>query len=333
MTESSSVTITVDGRPTHVSGTLSEGTVIVPLRRLFEPLGFRVDWFPAQGRAVVSDGRHTLTLYMSGTKAWAGDHEITIYPAPRIEGGKILVPLTFVAENLGFSVHLDAAANTANLLRIMENPIIIHTKRIRQETRNLSMDIQYPQVSGLGLAMDTAINAPLADWAERLRAEGIRSAAEAVTIPPNYQATVVGNYKTAYNEHGILSVVLEAYTFAGGAHGLTTRTAYTFDLFAGKTWSLKDLFKPGVDYVSILSRDVKKQMDERDLTSHLLNPFEAIAPNQDYYLQDDAIVIYFGLYEYFPYVFGIQEFPVLLASLRDVLVPRLAAIPGKDAGA
>jgi hypothetical protein len=56
-------------------------------------------------------------------------------------------------------------------------------------------------------------------------------------------------YEIKTNERGILSLNLIVYSFTGGAHGMTIVKSLTFDIETGKLYSLKDLFKPGSDYV------------------------------------------------------------------------------------
>lgn len=136
---------------------------------------------------------------------------------------------------------------------------------------------------------------------------------------------MVANYTVECNEGGFLDFLFEDYLYTGGAHGLTQRSGYLADVKSGKAYlALKDLFKDGTDYISLLSAEVKKQFDALDLP--LLQPFERIRPDQGFYIKDGDLVIYTDLYEYTPYVAGFPEFHIPLSSLADVLVPELAAL-------
>jgi hypothetical protein len=127
---------------------------------------------------------------------------------------------------------------------------------------------------------------------------------------------------TPPDERGILSLTLSNYAYSSPmAHGYTIVKALTFNVLTGKQYSLGDLFKPGSDYVGVLSAEVSAQIKQRNLP--LLNGFTAISPNQDYYLADKSIVIFFQLYEITPYYVGFPMFPI---SVYDVL--SIAAEPG-----
>ena len=93
----------------------------------------------------------------------------------------------------------------------------------------------------------------------------------------------------------------------------------TVNVQTGRNYLLSQLFKPGVDYITPISNEIKRQIKERDIP--LIAEFTAIAPNQTYFLHEDNLVIYFAIYEYTPYYVGIPEFPIPIVSLRDLIGP------------
>jgi len=317
------VTVTVDGQDTGVKGGVSDRQVAVPLKPLFGPLGCRLTWQATEKKAVLQRGSRSLALYPGKDRGWAGDHEVWVNPPPRLAGGRLVVPLKAVAENLGCGMKWDPQASTLDLRPWPEPAVRVVTRRIREESEKLKVDIQYPEVSGLGPSVDSAINEPLKDWALEALAGGrraVESAARAPEAPK--QSEVVADYRVALNQDSLLSIVLTNYTYvAGAAHGLTVQTSDTFDLRTGRIYALQDLFQPGVDYIALLTEEVKRQIRERGLEESLLTPFESVKPTQKWYLTGDSLVLYYDQYEYWPYAWGIQEFPIALAGLRDVLAP------------
>src|SRR5699024_11901197 len=89
------------------------------------------------------------------------------------------------------------------------------------------------------------------------------------------------------------------------------------DLTSGKIYHLKDLFKQGSDYVNVLSNHVKQQIKARDIP--ILNDFDKISKNQDFYIADKCLVLYFQLYEITPYYIGFPMFPISVYSLEDIV--------------
>ena len=55
-------------------------------------------------------------------------------------------------------------------------------------------------------------------------------------------------------------------------------------------------------------------MIEEDIP--LIADFNSIDENQEYYLSDKFLIIYFQLYEYTPYVYGIPQFHISLEELQ-----------------
>lgn len=129
---------------------------------------------------------------------------------------------------------------------------------------------------------------------------------------------MIGSFEIKTNERNILSLSLTNYAFAyHHAHGLTFIKSLTFNVQTGRQYQLKELFKPESDYVEVLSKIVQSQIDERDI--QLLGNFSGISPDQDFYIADKALVLYFQLYEITPYYVGFPMFPISVFALQDII--------------
>ena len=91
----------------------------------------------------------------------------------------------------------------------------------------------------------------------------------------------------------------------------------TFDVRTGNVYQLPDLFKPSSDYIQVISNIIRKQIKLRDLPT--INEFTSIASNQDFYLADKSLVVYFQLYDITPYYVGLPMFPISVYELGDVI--------------
>jgi Protein of unknown function (DUF3298) len=141
---------------------------------------------------------------------------------------------------------------------------------------------------------------------------------EQVGNMPSTVEEMQGSFEIKNNQREVLSLSLSNYTYHyHAAHGMTFIRSLTFDLEKERICSLKDLFKPGSDYVKRLSDLVASQIKERDIP--LLGEFTGIRPDQDYYIADKALVIYFQLYEITPYVVGFPMFPISVFDLQDII--------------
>lgn len=188
----------------------------------------------------------------------------------------------------------------------LDQPVSIKTYQVLRDKLNL----QYPAVEKhtpytAELAMNTAIVNAVN---KQLREQG---------YPQNPLTDVTAHYELKTNERGILSLTLWNYAFSGGAHGLTIQNALTFNTESGKTYALKDLFKPGSDYVAKLSAIIKADLKMRDIP--LLVEFNSIKPDQDFYIADKALVVYFQVYELAAYVYGFLYFPISVYAIQDII--------------
>lgn len=185
-------------------------------------------------------------------------------------------------------------------------PILV--KNLKLEMKNLN--IYYPQVYGIQdiSVQDKINNFILEAIYEQIVEQGYYEKSE---------TEITGTWELKNNDKGILSLTLINYAFSGGAHGLTLVKGLTFSLETGKKYELKELFKPESNYINILSRHIIEQIKERNIPT--VDEFEKIKPNQDFYLADLTLVIFFQEYEITPYVVGIPYFPISIYSIEDII--------------
>ncbi|WNQ08975.1 DUF3298 and DUF4163 domain-containing protein [Paenibacillus aurantius] len=145
----------------------------------------------------------------------------------------------------------------------------------------------------------------------------VRAMLRAQDYPANPDTEVTGYYEIKTNERGVLSLSLFSYAYSGGAHGITLQRSLTFAIQTGEKYSLKDLFKPETDYIRIVNRQIEEQIMARQIP--LLEEFKTIRPDQDFYIADKALVVYFQLYELTAYVYGFTYFPLSVYSLQPYI--------------
>ncbi|MGL6105990.1 DUF3298 and DUF4163 domain-containing protein [Romboutsia sp.] len=135
-----------------------------------------------------------------------------------------------------------------------------------------------------------------------------------------YKYETYVDYEVPYDQNNLISIIITKYQFTGGAHGMTFLDNYNYNLLTGERLQLKDMFKDGVDYKSIVNDYINKEISK--------NPedyfkdeggFKGIIENQNFYLEDDGIVVYFSLYEIAPYYVGIPKFKLKYEDFKDYL--------------
>ncbi|SEN38429.1 Protein of unknown function [Mesobacillus persicus] len=135
---------------------------------------------------------------------------------------------------------------------------------------------------------------------------------------PSTVVEMLASYEIKNNQRDVLSFSFSNYTYHHqAAHGMTYINSLTFDLKTGKKLQLDDLFKPGSDYIGKISSLIQSQIEQRDIP--LLNEFTTIQPDQDFYIADKTLVIYYQLYDLTPYVFGFPMFPISVYDLKEII--------------
>lgn len=190
-------------------------------------------------------------------------------------------------------------------------PIAIDTHYVMNGAKRI---VYYPQVKNMqNPDLQQFINETIVSETQRLIDKQTESA-------PTWIEEMLGSYELKNNQRNVLSLSLSNYAyFYHAAHGMTYISSLTFDIERGKRCRLADLFQPGSDYVERISALVRAQIKQRNIQT--LHEFTSIRNDQDFYLADKTLVIYFQLYEITPYVFGFPMFPISVYELTDIIAP------------
>ena len=176
--------------------------------------------------------------------------------------------------------------------------------------RKPRLEVYVPQVSSSSHPEDAAkMNRVIRDQAVKL--------IQMTGYEESQDTEVTGTYEIKLNERGLISLVLIVYGYTmGAAHGMTYQRGLTFQTDSGQLITLAQLFESGAPYVAELSKHVAAQIKQRQIPT--FEPFKSIDKNQEFYMTDKALVLFFGLYDLAPYVYGFQYFPISIYDLKDI---------------
>jgi hypothetical protein len=88
---------------------------MVPIRAIVESLGGSLDWDAATRRLDIQLGSRSITTWVGKTIATVNGSSKTMSAAPAIIGGSTMIPLRFVAENLGCLVGWDQSTRRVTI--------------------------------------------------------------------------------------------------------------------------------------------------------------------------------------------------------------------------
>lgn len=327
--------VVLDGNILETQARIDGHTVLLPVRSVCEALGYEVVWSKSCGVATVTIRKDSDCVLLDLTHQSVTDNGHTI-AADVCTGDGLMLRMgrTYIDSGLFSTVFPVNASYDSTMSRVLlqrrcENTVIIATEEIKSENNYLKVTIQFPQLSGLDKTIQDNINALLKDSSKKAQKEGENNAADmAQAIKDGYMGAVgrcetYYDYQITYNQNGLLSVALINYQYAGGAHGLTVQSSFTFDLSTGETLRLDDFFTSAGGYKAAINAMIRKEIDRRiaagELDEFEFSKFVDIGENPGYYLSNIGFVIYFQEYEYFPYAAGIQEFNNRFSDLSSLI--------------
>lgn len=196
-----------------------------------------------------------------------------------------------------------------------EGPDVVnHT--IRYTTDYVSVDIAYPEISGLQDAnLESRVNTEILNVVKNAEESTVQEA----EIEPDEPYYVEIDYTVERNDGVLFSVLLDVYIEDGGAHGGEAPLCWTIlDQGEGAELQIGDLFNPGSDYVNVLNGKIEDLIArDEDLSDDC--EFTSISAEQCFYLTDGELVVLFAESEITSYAMGMTEFRIPLSELPDIL--------------
>lgn len=174
---------------------------------------------------------------------------------------------------------------------------------------------EHPSINQVNKSIEQYTNELLAEFENNMQVEGFQN------LDVSYE--VMTNNDTWF--------ALDIAAVETKASGYEFHRYYNINKVTGEQVQLKDLFKEGSDYISIISEEIKQQMKERmakeegvvywlDNEEYPQDNFKEIKPDQNFYLDKDGnLVIIFNEYEVAPGYMGVQQFTIDKALLKDIL--------------
>jgi inhibitor of cysteine peptidase len=326
----------LDGKALSATALIDGTSVWLPVRAVCEALGYSVSWANDGGVVAISAVRDGDRVSIDVTHQTVTQNGHFLNAAVLSGGGvRLLSGRTYMDSGLFSSIFPVGASYDSKTARLTltsrsKNNMTVVNETVASQTEYLNSMVQYPRLTGLVSAeVQTVVNDTLQKRAEEALDKGSNNAADmAQAIRDGYTGAVgrcetYFDYILTYNQNGLLSVVLSEYQYAGGAHGSTVQTAYTFDLSTGKTLKLGDLMAEKSGYAAVISSAIRKEIDTR-VTAGILSefdfsPFKDIGADPEFYLSGGGLVFYFQQYAYFPYAAGIQEFLIRYQELAPMM--------------
>lgn len=191
----------------------------------------------------------------------------------------------------------------------------IGSKTIVKNDEYIESTINMPIITNSNKIVERSTNDRIKNDIFEFYNKSYKEAKQYLKDNPDEENKFVANvdFELKKNTDSALSIKVRYYTYSGGAHGYYQDIAYNVDMRTGKFLELMDLFKDNTKYKEVIDDEIKQQITElekKDKENVGIYNFKGIKENQNFYLQDDNLVIYFDLYDITPYAAGIPEFSI-----------------------
>ncbi len=355
--ESDSISVIVDGAKLNFeqAPVIENDRVLVPMRAIFEALGCDVAYseyddtiYASNGLTAVYTqiGSDTLVYYDETDTA----KEIVLDAPSKRAGDTTLVPVRAVSETLDALVAWDAETRTveifSGLLNEHKTEAIKLGNVIKDEKgRELVVfDAIYPQIENTEndefiaklneeykAYAENALK-ECAEWEEDARA--ILALADKGDGSPSLPLTYSINFDVTRDMDNIMSITLIESRYMGGAHPMSARISRTFDVNGKKELTLEDILKGTKEEIGKTVTDAfKEQLTDgsrydKEAAESFMPAIEDEKDNVSYFLTNDGLVLYFGLYQVAPYAAGYPsvKIPYDGNAFNDGVIPMAKSI-------
>ncbi|AZN41085.1 WG repeat-containing protein [Paenibacillus albus] len=258
------------------------------------------------GLASVSDTKQTYFIDRSGKPA-PGYPRVQGRGTLTVEEGGLIK--AFVDQRLSYRNRAGRMIWQQNVVIPLAPPYAVKEVKFNPNPDYL---VYYPQVDGMA---DQA--------AMRNVNTKLKEMSQVKPIPANERLdySYTGDFDVSFFKHQLLQLELTGYNFPfGAAHGMPSQIYAILNLVSGHMFALKDLFKPGSDYVKVLSDIVGKQIKEDPQYSYVFpDTYKGISPDQPFFVTENALHLYFNPYDIGPYAAGFPTFTIPFAEIRSII--------------
>ena len=122
--ETSSIIVLLDGEAVTFDAQpeILAGTTFVPLRSIFEQLGAEVEWNQQRQEALLTSGREAICLKVGSRVAIRNTEVSSLIDAPYLKEDRVMVPLRYLSESLGYDVTWNPETRTAEIRSPQNDP-------------------------------------------------------------------------------------------------------------------------------------------------------------------------------------------------------------------
>ena len=160
---------------------------------------------------------------------------------------------------------------------------------------------------------------------------------ELKALSANHQISLMIKPRILNADLPLATVVLNASSYLGGAHGSSSQRYYNFDLKQKKQVQLNDIIAP--NQKAALQQKAHEAFRAWIIESKLADSVEEyeqawkFSLSDNFYLSNQGLILQYAEYEIGPYVVGLPRLTLPYDQLQSILKPAYLPQPQPDAAA
>lgn len=268
------------------------------------------------GLSYASDKTNTFFIDLSGNQA---------ENLPKISGsGELSIKNGVIYANIDYSpYYLDSSGKEIykpNDIIYLNDVYSILKERYKP---NINYLVYIPLVQGIyDKNVEVEINNKLRDISN-FRSSGINGVSNNLPITENdvIDYDYYGSFNVKYFNSDFLVLEIQGYYYPiGAAHGMPYKKTPNINLVTGKFYDLGDLFIDGVDWVGELNKIISNMIETDKQYEYVFkDQFKGIKEEQDFYVDNSNLYIYFLPDEIGPYVAGFVTFKIPFSEIQGII--------------
>lgn len=197
---------------------------------------------------------------------------------------------------------------TNNLIKLGKNYAI----QVKKEKTNRNYLAYVPQIQGMkNQEAQEKVNKQLNTWSQ----------SELIDAKEVADSTYYSDFEVTYYKKNLLVLKMLSATYPfGAAHPMPTLKTPVINLVTGEIYKLEDLFNTQKDWKGELN-PLLQEMAKKEPISDTLFPDAKveIGENQPFYVDNEALYIYYPPYEIGPYSSGVITFRIPFAAINSIV--------------
>lgn len=270
-----------------------DGHVLVPLRGVFERFGATVDYNAKDNTAIAQRGDVTVKIAVDTLDAWVNGRHVALETPAREFGGRVEVPLRFVAEALGVSVDFDSLTNTVVIITGVKQGNFVAAGPGTPAALNAASNGYGPQLPAISPSVDEKRPSPNSLVGSQYPQIYARFSGGGSVDPSSVRVLLDGADVT---DSATVSSAYVAYTPAspldGGSHEVEVSGQSTDGAPFDERWSFRVDSGMSSGYVSSVVGYSAPAFGYRRF-GFFPPGFSVFAPGPQFFVEDEPIVIVF----------------------------------------